>query len=107
MQFKEVYKRVEVARLDVQYVANGEVGWVVSGWRKKHRDPIGKPSLAKATVQKYAINSDLGKRIFELSFPAGTHIIEVTDRGRSRFLQLGDGWLKEIPESDYGRSGVE
>jgi hypothetical protein len=70
--------------------------------------PSGRPSSsASAKVKHFAINSNLDDALFMLSFPPGCHVSWITDHRRKYFVQLDDGSLKEIAESDYGRVGVK
>jgi hypothetical protein len=108
VQLQEIHKGKAVVNLDIQYVADDKYGWLVSAWRKQTLYPSGRPSSsATAKAKHFAINSNLDDALFMLSFPPGCHVSWITDHGRKYFVQLDDGSLKEIAESDYGRVGVK
>jgi hypothetical protein len=103
VQFIERLSGAIASQIDIEYVPNKEVGWVVSSWHRTQFDKNGRATGSwQGVVQKVDINTELDNDLFALQFPTGTHVVEITNRGRKPRIQLKDGSLKPIKAREYG-----
>jgi len=89
--------------IELEYVENEVLGWVVSRWWSNLYD--GDEKLATSlsgTVDKITLNQPISDDEFDIKFPVGTSIREIMDGKTKYFIQERNGRRRATSDHDVG-----
>jgi hypothetical protein len=91
-------------KIDIQYRKDPMYGWVPETWDIVTFLPPGKLAITiRASVNKCEINANVPAKEFDIEFPVGTRVLDLTDpKGETNYILKEGGRKRMILKEDIG-----